>query len=1144
MDAFGTIIASGEEFEDYEFGAQTGESEELGNADFDDRVSKSSETNENVETRHVDNDNKDRGKAEPSRSSWIGSAVSGWFANDADEAGNKNKEPENFKGRKLALDVEQLNGDGDGLTGSLGLKDKTDSDEDSSSEHVSYLLEDGIKSLLGFGGGETLPSETKKQDENMQNLRKEQEAITENENIVEKKDAGWYDSVYNRITKFYGDPADKSEASNDEEESLSHGGTDVDKVKEEENPDPRSESFLIQDSEGDRNAANHEKRQEVSRQDEAGDSQLGEGLYGSVYNRITGLYGDTGDGSTAPDKSDVIENGRGDQPGTSESVDVESSPDEKPGTSDPIIERMTENNNAGWYNSIYSRISNMYGDTSDQNDVPKVMKESESQTQSESTKDTSSQSIFTMNDLSTVIDSLREEGSQDETKASESVRSETSETPVSTEQSNDDGDGDEGSGLRDKENTENLIDSEQNQDTSQSVFSGMINSLKLPFKPNNAGDKEESDEEKTLDIGKEEQSDNDDEISVSLTEVASEISTQRTAVVSEQEEEAEEAEHEVQGAEAQIHAVEPSLDCNKQDLSGEGRKRDEFIDQSTRSTNQSTNITSELNTDESETLEEPGWAEHLSDTSKSREGDANTNTVNGELPEKEQVFTGEEETQSERETRADSRLQIRTDVTKNTSETVDESAEAQDEGVAADMLREAEEADMKVRSNEAEQILHTESNTEKHGVDVPQMESSDATQIENSENQSGNITLMKEDEEREGTDITEMENHGIKDNGVVTPLESGGENEDLGATQTDTDGEKESLNITLTESAGEMEGEVTHVEYSGGLDHEEVAQMESGGENESIVITQMDSGGDNTSGEITPVKNAGEQDGVDDSQNVTDGQKESVNITQLEYEGEKGNDITQVVSDGEKEDVNLTQKESDGEKEGVNIIQKELLSLHNGLEKSHSISETKQNLEIDPDESRESEKCENCAEVMPKNVQDTPSTGASETDTSISRTTDEDQNHYDSKTHGDKMMDVKHHKAQTSSQTQKPAHPSLRAHLSEEDMQVLLKFFSGETLSWLDFIIGHSEFIDNEELAELHDFEQTLEHILKTRNQEIKPSLPTTQAVLTMLQKKFRPVMADGSVDKSPGTNDIYIYTYRYISDLFNYFSPLNIPRR
>ncbi|XP_058254152.1 cTAGE family member 5 isoform X3 [Hemibagrus wyckioides] len=489
MDAFGTIIVSGEEFEDYEFGAQTGESEELGNADFDHRVSKSSETNENVETRHVDNDNKDRGKAEPSRSSWIGSAVSGWFANDADEAGNENKELENFKSRKLALDMEQLNGDGDGQ------EDKTDSDEDSSSEQVSYLLEDGIKSLLGFGGGEILPSETKKQDENMQNLRKEQEAITENENIVEKKDAGWYDSFYNRITKFYGDPADKSEASNDEEESLSHGGTDVDKVKEEKNPDPGSESLLIQDSEGDRNAANHKKRQEVSRQDETGDSQLGEGWYGSVYNRITGLYGDTGDGSTAPDKSDVIENGRGDPPGTSDSMDVGSSPDEKPGTSDPIAERMTENNNAGWYNSIYSRITNVYGDTSDQNDVPEVMKESESQTQSESTEDTSSQSIFTRNDLSTVIDSLRGEGSQDETKVSESVRSETSDD----DDDDDDDDGDEGSGLRDKENTENLTDSEQNQDISQSVFSGMINGLKSPFKPNNAGDKEESDEEKTLD---------------------------------------------------------------------------------------------------------------------------------------------------------------------------------------------------------------------------------------------------------------------------------------------------------------------------------------------------------------------------------------------------------------------------------------------------------------------------------------------------------------------------------------------------------------------------------------------------------------------------------------------------------------------
>lgn len=1072
MDAFGTIIKSAEEFEDYENAA---ESEELGNGDFDDRDSKSSETNENVETRHVDNNNK--GKAEQRGTSWIRSAVSGWFANDADEEDSEIKEQENFKSRKLALDLEQLDNEE-----RLGLKDKTESDEDSPSEQVSYLLGDGTKSLLGFGGGggDTVPTETNKQtqDEDTQDPRKEQEAasrtkeasaetINETEEIDEKKSAGWYDSVYNTITTFYEDPAEKREASDDEVEASSIvRGTDEDRVtisKEEKNPEPRSESFLIQDSEGDRNAANEEKL-EVSSQDDSGESsQLSDGWYESVYNRISEFYVDTQDGKAAPDKSDVIDNSRRDPSLTSECVDFRTNPDGKVGTGDPTAERKPESSNAGWYNSIYSRISNVYGDTSDRYDVPDVRKEGESQTQTEATKDTSSKSIFTMNDLSTVIDSLRGAKSDDETTASQSVRSESSDTQpcVSTDQSDDDGDA-EDLGVRDRENSKNYL-------------SRMINGLKSHFKPNNAGDKEESDGEQTLDTGKEGQrdnedkSDNDDELSVTLPEVTSEISTQGAAVVSKAEEEESVVEVKARVAETQIRGVESLLDCIKQDTGGEDEKRDEFSDQSTRITSQSMNMIEEP--------EEPGWTDspkHYSDTSKRSEGDTKTDTVNM-LP----------------------------------------------------------EAGMMVRSSEAELILHKESSTKKHGVDVPQMESTgeqesgDATQIEYSEeNQSGNITVLVEDKVREDADVTEMENYAKKDSGDVTPAESGGEKEDIDATRTETAGEKESLNITQMESGGEMEGEV---KYSGEQEHEDVAQMESAGENESIVIIQMEPGGDNTSGELTQVKNFGEQDGVE--------QKESVNITQIEYEGQKGNDITQVASDREKEDINFTQMESDEEREGVDIVQKEQLSLHNthGLENSHSTSETKQNLEIDPVESRESEKPESAVLVQAKgvlkNVQDIPSP-----DSFISSTSDGDQN--DSKKHGDKMMDVKHHKAQTSGQAQKPACPNLQAHLSEVDMQVLRKFFSGGTLSWLDFLIGHSEYINNEELAELHDFEQTLQYLLNTRNQEIKPSLRTTHTVLAMLRKKFRPVKTDGSVDKSPGTDDIYVYTYSYILDSFNYFSP------
>ncbi|MCI4383026.1 hypothetical protein PGIGA_G00021690 [Pangasianodon gigas] len=1237
MDAFGTIIASGGEFEDYEFGDQTAKSEELGNSDFDDRVSKASETNDNVEMRHVDNDNKDRGKPEQSGSSWIGSAVSGWFANDADEAGNGNKEQEKFKSRKLALDLDQLDEDqldegerqtkildwiGDGLTNTFGFgkndlqansKDETENNEDLPNEQSSYLLGNGIKNALGFGrgGGDTPPSETKKLslDENMQNLREQQEAtslkaedlaetITENEKIGDKKDAGWYDSVYNRITKFYGDPSDKSEASKDEgKESLSDRGMDVDKVtisKDEKNPELRSES-----SQRDRNPANQDEKQEVKIQDQSGEtSQLGEAWYGNVYNRITGFYGDTPDGSAgdAPDKSEVIENGRGDPQVTSETADVQSSRDKKLDNTD----HTAENNNAGWYDSVYSRISNMYGDTSDKNDVPDVMKDVESQTQSENTKDTSSPSMFSINGLSAVMDSLRSPSkgaeSDDETTLSETVTSEPSltQSQVSSDQSDvmtlrsDDDDDTMDSGLTEKENTDNITDIDQSQDTSQSIFSVnrlsmMINSLKSPFKPNDAGDKEESDGEKTSDTGKEGQSDNDDksdnddELSVRPTDGISEILTQRAALGSKQEEE-EEVVQEVNVAEAQINIVESSLDCNKQDMGGDGEKIstdistssndihadiDEFNDQSDSgsahlSTGQSKNMTSVFNTDETETLtEEPGWtelAQHASDTSKSREGDASTSDINKSIPETDQFtdIPGEEEPQSESETRSDSGLQIRTDVLENNSETVDETDEAQDEGEAADVLPETEEAGMKVRSSETAQTIHTASNDEKHGVDVTQMEyggekeSDDATQIKYSgENKSVNITLMEYDEERENGDIIEMEHRGKKEGDDIKGMESGGEKEggvtqmeysggqedvdvaqmesdgekeDINATQMETAGEKESLNITQMESGGEKEGGVTQMEYSGGQEDVNDAQMEPGGEKESIDIIQVeyargknvvDAGEDNKSGEVT----------------------------QVEYAGGQGVDITHTETDGEKES-DITQAASDGKKEGVDLVEKEELSLHaaHGLENTHSISETKQNLEIDPDDSRETEKRESAAvkqaEITPKNIQDkTPSKDGSETE--VSTTSDGDQNDHVSKQNENNMVDVKHQITPTSAQTQKRTYPNLQAHLSEENIQDLLKFFHGETLSWLDFNIGHSEYIKNEELAELQDFEQTLEH-LKTRNQEIKPSLQTIHTVLAMLRKKFIPVLADGSVDKSPDPSQTECVSEKCVSTTEN----------
>lgn len=1122
-DASGTLITNHEEFEDYEFGDQTAESEELGNSDFDDRVSEASETHDNVETRHIDNDNKDRGEPELSGSSWIRSAVSGWFANDANEGGNGNKEYENFKSRKLALDLEQqdeeerqteiLHWIGDELTNS---KDET---EKLPNEQSRYVPGNGIKILLGFGEGNTQPSETKKlslkeqQEATCLKVEDSAETMTEKER-VEEKDAGWYDSVYNRITNFYGDPSDKSEASKDEGRERCRGrGMHVNKVtisKDGKNPEVSSESLLTRDSPSDRNTANQDEKQEVRSQDHSDESsRLGGGWYGSVYNRIAGFYGDTSDGNDAPDESNVIENSRGDPQVTSETADVRSRRDQKLETSDHTAEKTSENNNTGWYDSVYGRISNMYGDSSDKHDATADV---EGQTQNENTRDTSSPSVFSMNGLSSVIYGLRSPskgaGSDDEPKLSESVTSEpglTDQSDAMTLKSDDDDDDtDEDSGLTVKENTDILLDTDQSQVTSQSMFSvnhlsKMIDGLKSPFKANDAGDKEESDGEKTPDTGKDgqcdddDESDNDDELSVRSTDVISEISSPRAALGSE---EGGKAVQEENIAEAQINTVERSLDCKRQDVSDDGEnistdirtsstvEKDELGDQSDSgsahlSTHQSKNLMFVLNTDETETLtEEPGWTEvakHVSDALKSHESDTNARDVNKRVPEKYQFTESPrgEDPQSESETRSDSGLQVRTDVIENNSKTVGESDEAQDEGEAAVVLPEKDEAGMEVNSSEVAQTLHMASNDQKHNVDVTQMEYSG---------------------EREVGDNIEKE-HCRKNEGVdVTQMESGGEKEDTEATQMGNDGEKATSNITPVKNGGEKESGVTQMEYSGGQEDGDVAQMESNGENKSIDITQ--------------VEYAGGKKGVAITQIETDGEEESLNITQMEYGGEKGGDLTQVASGGEKERVDL--------------IQKEQPSSHTAQGLENIISETKQNLQLDPDDSKESEEGESAAVkqagIWPKNIRGKSSTDGSETDGN--------QNEHVRGNNGDKMMDVKYHKARRSALTQKHTYPGLQAHLCEEHIQDLLKFFGAETLSWLDFMTGHSEYINNEELAEFYDFQRTLEHLLKTRNPEIKPSPQTIQTALVMLREKFIPVIADGSVDKSPGTTDVYTHVY------------------
>ncbi|KAL7872763.1 hypothetical protein AOLI_G00118340 [Acnodon oligacanthus] len=243
---------------------QTAVSEELGNSDSDDPLSKSAETNYNIKTKEAtqsatqESSEQDPEKSEKSGSSWIGSAVNGWFGGGEeerhDEPPEEGSDQESFKGRKLALDMDenQLQVEkqantfgwiGNELTSVFGFGQKAlednieDSPEDvmqneeNSPSTQSSWLEIGIKDVLSFAGGDN-PVKSEAEGKNGgANPRDEKNfeptqpldsveasqayTKTESEKIHGKEDSGWYGSVYNQFTSFYGDAKDESDISND-----------------------------------------------------------------------------------------------------------------------------------------------------------------------------------------------------------------------------------------------------------------------------------------------------------------------------------------------------------------------------------------------------------------------------------------------------------------------------------------------------------------------------------------------------------------------------------------------------------------------------------------------------------------------------------------------------------------------------------------------------------------------------------------------------------------------------------------------------------------------------------------------------------------------------------------------------------------
>ncbi|XP_067223805.1 cTAGE family member 5 isoform X2 [Chanodichthys erythropterus] len=113
---------------------------------------------------------------------------------------------------------------------------------------------------------------------------------------------------------------------------------------------------------------------------------------------------------------------------------------------------------------------------------------------------------------------------------------------------------------------------------------------------------------------------------------------------------------------------------------------------------------------------------------------------------------------------------------------------------------------------------------------------------------------------------------------------------------------------------------------------------------------------------------------------------------------------------------------------------------------------------------------------------------------------------------------------------------NLHPHLSEQNIQDLLHLFGDHKLSWLDSKIGNTDAgKDNEDLDELSDFEQLLEYHMKMNTKlghiqqdnsfpgqnNIKeyPALQKLFTILSTLREKYSPVITEVSVE-SPGISE------------------------
>ncbi|XP_073726120.1 uncharacterized protein [Misgurnus anguillicaudatus] len=119
-------------------------------------------------------------------------------------------------------------------------------------------------------------------------------------------------------------------------------------------------------------------------------------------------------------------------------------------------------------------------------------------------------------------------------------------------------------------------------------------------------------------------------------------------------------------------------------------------------------------------------------------------------------------------------------------------------------------------------------------------------------------------------------------------------------------------------------------------------------------------------------------------------------------------------------------------------------------------------------------------------------------------------------------------------QAQNPskAFPNLYSHLSEQNIKDLLDIVGDHKLSWLDSRIGNASNTDTDDLAELNDLEQLLEHQIKTKNipndgfpdqdnTNEYPALQKLSIILYALREKYTSgeTKVKVGLDESPGIN-------------------------